>query len=174
MTSAPAFPLTGVVAVVGSRHGSPYGVAQLAAAVVAAGGSVVTGCAGGVDQAAAAGAGAGVLPLRLLPPAYLALSAMPRVLVCRAAGRTPQALATRTRYVVQFAAAVAVFPPTPGAVALGAGSLLALRAAQARRLPVFVAGPAAPALGSGWSLVRVAGVSGWLWLPPACGMPDLF
>ena len=33
MTPAPAFPLAGVVAVVGSRHGSPYPVAQFAAAV---------------------------------------------------------------------------------------------------------------------------------------------
>lgn len=178
MTAAPAFPLAGVVAVVGSRHGSPYPVAQFAAAVVAAGGSVVTGCARGVDHAAAtaAAAAAGVAPLRLLPPAYLALSTMPRVLVCRAAGRTPQALATRTRYVVAFASAVAIFPP---AGELGPGSVLALSLALRRAwagVPVFYAGPAAPPTvayqppGS-WQPAAVAGVCGWCWSPP---MPMLF
>ena len=97
MTPAPAFPLAGVVAVVGSRHGSPYPVGQFAAAVVQAGGSVVTGCARGVDQVAArtAAAAAGVHPARLLPPAYLALNHLPRVLVCRAYDRSARALAQR-------------------------------------------------------------------------------
>ena len=115
--TAPTFPLGGAVAVVGSRHGSPYRPDSFAAAVVAAGGSVVTGCARGVDHAAA----------------------------------------------------TAVFPPSGP---LGPGSALALRLAQSRRVPVFFAGPAAPAAPGPWSPATVAGVSGWLWSPPT--MPGLF
>lgn len=171
MTPAPAFPLAGVVAVVGSRHGSPYSPAQLAAAVVGAGASLVTGCASGVDHtaASAAAAAAGVAPLRLLPPQYLALSTMPRVLVCRAGGRTAADLATRTRHVVSFASAVIICPPAGGQ--LGPGSALALRTAQARALPVFCAGPVPPA--PGFQPAAVAGVPGWSWLPPS-PMPSLF
>jgi predicted Rossmann fold nucleotide-binding protein DprA/Smf involved in DNA uptake len=172
----PTFPLSAPVAVVGSRYGSPFGVGQVAAAVVAAGGSVVTGCAAGVDSAAAAAASvaAGVRPARLLPPAYLALSALPRVLVCRATSRQPAALATRTRYVIAFASAVAVFPPAGGAAAFGPGSLLVLRLAQSRGVPVFVAGPSAPAVGAGWQAGAVAGVAGWLWFVPLPAQARLF
>lgn len=154
MNPAPAFPLAGAVALVGSRHGSPYSVPQFAAAVVAAGGRVVTGCARGVDHTARTTAAQAGKPAT----------------VYQAAGPQAYQLARRTVQVVHAAAAVAVFPPAPGALALGPGSRLALRTAQARALPVFVAGPTAPA-GPGWSLVRVAGVAGWLWLPP---MPALF
>lgn len=145
------FPLTASVAVVGSRYGSPYWPARLAAAVVLAGGSVVTGCAAGVDHAAAtAAAGAGRAAV-----------------VFRTAGPLPYQLAARTVQVIHHAAAVAVFPPAGGQ--LGRGSALALRTAQARRLPVFVAGPVQPA--PQFTPATVAGVAGWLWLPP---MPSLF
>ena len=180
MTPVPAFPLAGVVAVVGSRHGSPYPVGQFAAAVVQAGGSVVTGCARGVDQVAArtAAAAAGVHPARLLPPAYLALNHLPRVLVCRAYDRSARALAQRTRRVVEFAQAVAVFPP---AGQPGPGSTLALSLALRRAcsgVAVFYAGPVPPPAvpyqpPGTWQPAAVAGVAGWLW-SPLPDMPPLF
>lgn len=167
----PAFPLSAApVAVVGSRHGSPFGVPQFAAAVIQSGGHVLTGCASGVDRAAAcAAAAAGARVTRV--PALSGWASRPvasRVVV--AADQSPAALATRTRLVVSAAAAVAVFPPAAGAGALGPGSLLALRVGLRRGVPVFVAGPVAPALGAGWAAATVAGVPGWLHLPP----PTLF
>jgi hypothetical protein len=135
------FPLSAAVAVVGSRHGSPFGVAQFAAAVIQSGGSVITGCAPGVDSAAVAAAAAAGRPAS----------------VFRSASFAPRDLATRTRLVIHAAAAVAVFPPASGE--LGPGSALALRLALARRVPVFVAGAVAPAVG--WQPVTVAGVRGW-------------
>lgn len=165
-TTARAFPLSRV-AVVGSRHGSPYRPGQLAGYVVRAGGQVVTGCARGVDSAAAAAAGAAMQQV------HASSSALH---VIHAASRQPRDLATRTRQVVAAAVAVAVFPPAGGAAALGPGSLLALGLAQRSRLPVFVAGPTAPTTGSGWQPGTVAGVAGWLWFPaPApAPMPSLF
>ena len=159
----PAFPLHAApVAIVGSRHGSPYGVAQFATAVIRAGGHVLTGCAAGVDRcAASAAAAAGARVTRV--PALGAWPSRPvasRVVV--AADQSPAALATRTRCVITAAAAVAVFPPAGGA--LGPGSALALRLALSRGVPVFVAGPLAPAR-SGWAAATVAGVAGWLHLP---------
>jgi hypothetical protein len=51
-TSSPsAFPLGGAVAFYGSRHGSPFPVSLVVAAVLSAGGSVRVGCAPGVDAA---------------------------------------------------------------------------------------------------------------------------
>lgn len=166
------FPLAAApVAVVGSRHGSPFGVPQFAAAVVAAGGHVLTGCARGVDRAAACAAAAAGAPVTRVPALAAATwgqrPARSRVVV--AAGQYPSDLATRTRVVVQHAAAVAVFPPAGGAGLLGPGSLLALRLALSRGVPVFVAGPVAP-VGPGWAAATVAGVAGWLWLPA----PTLF
>ena len=136
------------VAVVGSRHGSPFGAGAFAAAVVAAGGSVVTGCAAGVDQEAAA-------------------AAAPKVRVFRAEAPAPWALAKRTGQVINAARAVAIFPPASGD--LGPGSALALRLALGRNLPVFVAGPVRPA--PQFDPAHLGGVSGWLFLPP---MPTLF
>lgn len=165
-----AFPLSAApVAVVGSRHGSPYGVAQFAAAVVQAGGHVLTGCASGVDRAAACAAAAAGARVTRVPALGAWPTRAPASRVVVAADHTPPALATRTRLVVQHAAAVAVFPPAGGAGALGPGSLLALRLAVRRGVPVFVAGPVAPA-GVGWSAAAVAGVAGWLRLPA----PTLF
>nr|UVZ00223.1 Hypothetical protein [synthetic construct] len=158
--TAPTFPLGGAVAIVGSRHGSPYRPDSFAAAVVAAGGSVVTGCARGVDHAAATAAAAAMQRVHAHPASLR---------VFRAAGHTPADLAARTRQVIHAAAAVAVFPPSGP---LGPGSALALRLAQSRRVPVFFAGPTAPAAPGPWSPATVAGVSGWLWSPPT--MPGLF
>lgn len=45
------FPLGGAVAFCGSRHGSPFPVPPVLAAVLSAGGSVRVGCAPGVDAA---------------------------------------------------------------------------------------------------------------------------
>lgn len=166
MTTAAAFPLAAAVAVVGSRHGSPYPVAQFAAAVVQAGGQVVTGCARGVDTAAASAAARAGRPATIY----------------RAASFTPQALATRTRHVITAAAAVAVFPPAGGQ--LGPGSSLALSLALRRvwaGVAVFVAGPIAPAPvlyqpPGQWVPAAVAGVPGWLWSPAPAppAMPSLF
>jgi hypothetical protein len=51
-TSSPSsFPLGGAVAFYGSRHGSPFPVSLVVAAVLSAGGSVRVGCAPGVDAA---------------------------------------------------------------------------------------------------------------------------
>lgn len=167
-TTPPArpFPLSRV-AIVGSRYGSPYRPGQLARYVVAAGGQVITGCASGVDSAAAAAAGAAMQQVHASPSALR---------VIHAATRHPRDLAARTRQVVAAAAAVAVFPPAGGAAALGPGSLLALGLAQRQRVPVFVAGPVAPTTGTGWQPGIVAGVAGWLWFPaPApAPMPRLF
>lgn len=136
------FPLAGRVAVVGSRLGSPFGVAPFACAVAAAGGFVVTGCARGVDaQVAAALAGVVSVPAAAPLPA----SGHLRVL---AASRAPVHLAQRTRRVISAACAVAIFPPS--GQPLGPGSALALRLAVSAGLPVFFAGPVLPGLFSGW------------------------
>lgn len=155
------FPLSGVVAVVGSRRGSPFGPAQFAAAVIGAGGHVLTGCAAGVDRAAAeAAAAAGARVVRV--PALGDWGGRPaasRVVV--AAGRYPTDLATRTSIVVQHARAVAVFPPSGD---LGPGSALALRLALGRTVPVFFAGPVAPPT-PGFTPATVAGCAGWVRFP---------
>jgi hypothetical protein len=167
------FPLNTVCAVVGSRHGSPYGVAQFAAAVIGSGGHVITGCASGVDMAAAsAAATAGAVVTRV--PALGAWGgrfAASRVVV--AAGRTSTDLATRTRLVVQSSAAVAVFPPAGGTGNLGPGSVLALRLALGRRLPMFYAGPHAPPA-AGFHPAIVGGVSGWVRPAPGASVQSLF
>ena len=169
----PAFPLATVCAVVGSRYGSPFGVGQFTTAVIQAGGHLITGCAAGVDSAAAsAAAGAGAAVARV--PALGSWAGQPaasRVVV--AAGRTPSALATRTRLVVQHAAAVAVFPPVGGTAALGPGSVLVLRLALARSIPIFFAGPLAPPA-AGFHSGTVAGVAGWLRFPPSAAVQSLF
>ncbi len=160
------FSLSARVAVVGSRHGSPFPVARFARAVVAAGGSVVSGCASGVD-AAALSAVSGVVSVA----AGSALPASGSVRLV-AASRQPAALGQRTSCVVAAACAVAVFPPASGE--FGPGSLLALRLALRAGLPVFAAGRAAPPLGSGWVAATVAGVSGWLRPSPAAAQASLF
>lgn len=145
------FPLNAdPVAVVGSRYGSPFGPGAFALAVVRAGGQVVTGCAAGVDSAAAAAVAGHVRVIRAESPAAWAL-------------------AKRTGQVVAAAAAVAVFPPASGVP--GKGSALALRLALARGVPVFVAGPVSPA-GAGWSAATVGGCAGWLHVAPPA-MPRL-
>jgi hypothetical protein len=134
------FPLSGAVAVVGSRHGSPYPVAPVVAAILASGGSVRTGCARGVDSLAAS-----------LAPGCVVLraSAFP-------ASNFAGSLALRTRAVVRGASAVCVFPSAGG---IGSGSALAISTALSCGLPVFVAG-VCPSAGT-WQPCTVAGVAGW-------------
>jgi hypothetical protein len=143
------FPLGGAVAVVGSRHGSPYPVAPVVATILASGGSVRTGCAHGVDSLAAS-----------LAPGCVVLraSAFP-------ASNFAGSLALRTRAVVRGASAVCVFPSASG---IGSGSALAIRHALAAGLPVFVAG-VCPSAGT-WQPCTVVGVAGWC----AVSQPVLF
>lgn len=148
-TSHP-FPLSGVVAVAGSRHGSPFPVSPVVAAVLSAGGAVRVGCAPGVDAAVR--------------------SCCPSALVLRAASFSgpPRArLAARTHAVVVGASALCVFPPAGGI--LGPGSSLAIRCALSAGLPVWCAGPR-PSVSASWSPMRLAGVPGFVCLPA----PSLF
>ncbi len=133
--------LGGVVAFAGSRHGSPFAVSPVVAAVASAGGSVRVGCARGVDQA-----------VRV---------ACPSAHVLHAQSQQPRHLAARTRAVVIGASALVVFPPSSGV--LGPGSTLAVSCAIAQNLPVWVAGPSAP--GAGWVSQKLAGLSGFLYAP---------
>ena len=142
-------PLSGVVAFAGSRHGSPYPVAPVIAAVLEAGGSIRVGCARGVDAAVRA--------------------ACPQAVVLQAQhfqGITTAQLVARTRAVVSGAQALAIFPPASGV--LGPGSSLALQTALDSGLPVWCAGAHAPSLA--WSGFNLAGVAGWFFGPP----PTLF
>lgn len=145
----PAFPLAGVVAFAGSRHGSPFAPAPVVAAVLGAGGTVRVGCACGVDQAvraAAVGAPAGALC----------------VLHAVDFGRGAGALVARTRAVVGHPSveALCLFPPASGL--LGPGSSLALSVALERGVPVWCAG--ARPEGRGWSSLALAGVPGFVCL----------
>ena len=139
------------VAVAGSRHGTPYAVAPVLAALVAAGVTVRTGCARGVDALARAG----------VPRAQLCVFAV-RDFVC---ADLAQRLAVRTVAVVTGASALVVFP---GAGGIGRGSALAIATALRLGLPVWVAG-VAPS-GHGWQPLPLAGVAGWVCVPP----PSLF
>lgn len=141
-------PLSGLVAVAGSRHGSPWPVEPVLSAVAAAGGRVRVGDAQGVDAAVrAAFPGAEVVRARGFP-------GLPKV-----------ALARRTRAVVlgpPLADALLVFPPEGGAPELGPGSSLALETALKAGLPVWVAGEPRP-FGAGWRPHPVGGVVGWVY-----------
>ena len=139
------------VAVAGSRHGTPYAVAPVLAALVSAGVTVRTGCARGVDAIARAGVPRGQLCV---------LDALD----FRGANAAQQ-LAIRTVAVVIGASALVVFP---GAAGVGHGSALAIATALRVGLPVWVAG-VAPS-GHGWQSVALAGVAGWACVPP----PSLF
>jgi len=108
-STAHPFPLSGVVAFAGSRHGSPFPVAPLVSAVLAAGGSVRVGCAPGVDA---------VVRSCCLLAVVVRASSFP--------GPPRARLAARTRVVVAGASALCVFPPAGGA--LGPGSSLTTRA----------------------------------------------
>ena len=162
------------VAVVGSRHGSPYGVAQFVTALVTVGGTVRTGCAAGVDTAAltAVAPAGGTFATVRVPATHAPAGGHVQVM---AQARSPQGLAIRTRLVVAHAQALAVFPPAGGAAALGPGSLVALREALRRALPVFVAGPTPPSIGDCWQPYTVVGVPGWYRPTPRPNtMPALF
>lgn len=139
------------VAVAGSRHGTPYAVAPVLAALVSAGVIVRTGCARGVDALARAGVPCGqlcVLDAQDFKGANFA-----------------QQLANRTVAVVMGAGALVVFP---GADGIGRGSALAIATALRVGLPCWVAG-VAPS-GHGWQPLALAGVAGWACVPP----PSLF
>ena len=139
------------VAVVGSRHGTLYAVAPVLAALVAAGVTVRTGCARGVDALARAGVSHDqlcVFSVQDFAGADLA-----------------QRLAVRTVAVVTGASAVVVFPGVGG---IGRGSALAIATALRLGLPVWVAGIAPSA--HGWQPLTLAGVVGWVCVPP----PSLF
>ena len=148
--SAQPFPLSGVVAFSGSRHGSPFPVAPVVSAVLSSGGSVRVGCAAGVDATVR--------------------SCCPLAVVVRASsfpGPPRARLAARTRAVVAGASALCVFPPAGGS--LGPGSSLALRYALSTGLAVWCAGPR-PSVPASWSPLRLAGVPGFVYLPA----PSLF
>ena len=139
-------PLSGVVAFAGSRHGSPFPVASVVCAVLAAGGSVRVGCARGVDAA-----------VRAVAPNAVILEAQ------NFPGVAAVQLAARTRAVVSGAQALVLFPPASGV--LGPGSTLALECALNASIPVWVAGHRAPS--SAWSVLVLAGVPGWFFGVPA-------
>jgi len=154
-------PLSGLVAIAGSRRGSPWPVAPVVALVLASGGAVRVGDQRGVDWAVR--------------------QACPSALVVRASqfpGPPKAQLAQRTRAVVLGhpalglppASCLLVFPPEGGAPALGPGSSLALRLALEAGLPVWVAGEPRPS-GAGWVPLALAGVPGWA-LPSL--QPSLF
>jgi hypothetical protein len=139
-------PLGGVVAFAGSRHGSPFPVGPVVAAVLEAGGSIRVGCARGVDAA-----------VRAVAPNAVTLEAQ------NFPGVAAVQLAARTRAVVSGAQTLALFPPASGV--LGPGSTLALECALNASLPVWIAGDRAPSLA--WSVLNLAGVPGWfLGVPP--------
>lgn len=142
------------VAVVGSRHGSPFGVSTVCYSLVGSGCSLVTGCAAGVDRT-----------VRASVPSARVISAMSFV---RRGLPVTVALAARTRAVVQQSKAVCIFPPASGN--LGTGSSLALQTALVMGLPVWVAGPVAPTR-LGWQPLTIAGVSGWFF---SAGLNSLF
>lgn len=141
-----------VVALAGSRYGSPLPVAPVVSLLVGSGAALVVGCAPGVDQA-----------VRACAPGASVISAQRWHYLPRAA-----ALAARTSAVVSSASVLLIWPGLSGARRLGRGSSLALSLAVRRRLPVWVAGLSAPPVpGVGWSPCAVAGVAGWLWSPAA-------
>lgn len=149
-SSTHSFPLSGIVAFAGSRHGSPFPASSVVAAVLSSGGSVCVGCAAGVDAAVR----------------YCCSSAV----VVRASSFSgpPRArLAARTRVVVSGASALCVFPPAGGF--LGPGSTLAIRCALSCDLPVWCAG-SRPSISAPWSPLRLADVLGFVCLPS----PSLF
>jgi hypothetical protein len=144
-SSPSSFPLGRTVAFCGSRHGSPFPVSLVVAAVLSAGGSVRVGCAPGVDAAVR--------------------SCCPSAVVVRASsfpGPPRARLAARTRAVVAGASALVVFPLAGGV--LGPGSSLAVRCALSAALPVWCAGPR-PSVPASWSSLRLAGIPGFVCLP---------
>ncbi len=145
-TSGPSsFPLSGAVAFCGSRHGSPFPVSPVVAAMLSAGGSVRVVCASGVDAA-----------VRFCCPSAVVLRAS------SFSGPLRARLAARTRTVVAGASALCVFPPAGGS--LGPGSSLAAREALWRNLPVWCAG-SRPSVSAFRSPLRLAGVFGFVCFP---------
>ncbi len=149
------FPLSGVVAVAGSRYGSPWPVSPVVRLVVASGGVVRVGDQRGVDAAVA----------RACPGAQVVrASQFPGPPKARLAQRTRAVVLGHRALGLPKASCLLVFPPEGGAPALGPGSSLALRLALEARLPVWVAGEPRPQ-GPGWVPLSLAGVPGWVLHP---------
>ncbi|MFN3347007.1 MAG: hypothetical protein ACK42E_04260, partial [Candidatus Bipolaricaulaceae bacterium] len=150
--SQQVLPLSGVVAFVGSRHGSPWPVSPVVQLVVASGGVVRVGDQRGVDAAV----------VRACPGAQVVrASQFPGPPKARLAQRTRAVVLGHPALGLPPASALLVFPPVGGAPALGPGSSLALRLAVGAGLPVWVAGEPRPS-GPGWASLPLAGVPGWV------------
>ncbi|RTH26025.1 hypothetical protein CSW38_06765 [Thermus scotoductus] len=149
------FPPSGVVAVAGSRHGSPWPVSPVVQLVVASGGVVRVGDQRGVDAA-----------VRAACPSAVVVRAgqFPGPPAARLHQRTRAVVLGHPRLGLPPASVLVVFPPVGGAPALGPGSSLALRLAVGAGLPVWVAGDPRPA-GPGWAPLSLAGVPGWVLYP---------
>ena len=184
--------MAGRIAIVGGRQVPPVvaaQVAQVAAALVGRGHTLVTGCATGADRAAVAAALAGHVPLASLQ--VLAAFGPQGQGACQvSAVTTVQAFATRGGLVSWWAgggpgvplrarlsgrAAQVVAAAESGLVAFqpGRGSWRACRLAAARGLPVVVFSQALESLGAGqWVPCPGGGVwaAAWCWQPA----PSLF
>jgi len=137
------FPLSGLIAIAGSRYGSPYPVSPVVQAIKASGGSIITGCAKGVD-----------LAVRQADPTA-------KVLKASSFGFGKYSFAKRTKAVVSQANALILYPPQTNQ--LGLGSTLALNTALSLNLPIWQAGPTPPA--KHWQPYSIAKQAGYLLLP---------
>jgi len=152
--TASEFIASGVVAFSGSRHGSPFGINECVMHVVLKLHlPVAVGCQRGVDAVVrfvvANCGGTGVVH-SVGEEQYKHLPIRARY-------------AARTVACVSSANCLLAFAPESGV--LGIGTALAVRTALKLGLPVFVAAPVAPVVGSGWVAASFAGVSGWSWHP---------
>ena len=150
-SSQHSFPLSGVVAFAGSRHGSPFSVAPVVSAILSVGGSVRVGCASGVDAA-----------VRLL----LSLGCgAPGFIVLRAAACPPRRPAPARWSPVLLPCACFLQRAAPWVTAprWRSGVLCP---------PDFRPGCAGcrPSVSASWSPLRLAGVPGFVCLPA----PSLF
>jgi len=139
----PSFPFSALIAIAGSRYGSPYPVSPVVALIKASGGSIITGCAKGVD-----------LAVRQADPTA-------QVLKASSFGYGKYSFAKRTKAVVSQANALILFPPQTNQ--LGRGSTLALNTALSLNLPIWQAGPQQPA--KNWQPYTIAKQTGYLLLP---------
>lgn len=140
-----SFPLACIVAIAGSRYGSPYPIAPVVNAIHQAGGSIRVGCAKGVDQA-----------VRKLDPSCMVVSVHGYL-----PAKYSAALALRTRAVIEKAHSLILYPPASNS--LGPGSYLALSTAIEHTLPVFCAG--IKPTKANWQPYMLAGVSGFVLVP---------
>jgi len=139
----PSFPFSALIAIAGSRYGSPYPVSPVVAFIKSSGGSIITGCAKGVD-----------LAVRQADPTA-------QVLKASSFGYGKYSFAKRTKAVVSASTALILFPPS--SAVLGRGSTLALNTALSLNLPIWQAGPNPPA--KNWQAYSIANQQGYLLLP---------